>query len=149
MVYQSSHVSRVGTTGVASRIALTALGAAGLIIGAFLKWTRDLEGTHVSWNALIHSSFGSTDTLVKSVGGLSILLGLVAALGLAERSGWLVRLAGAVGIVGVVLFVIQVQGSSDHGMQIGMWFALIGSVLCVAAGLGTSSVPRETVVVDE
>jgi hypothetical protein len=146
MVIQTPVTTRVGTAGMASRMVLTALGAAGLIVGAFLKWTRDLEGTHVAWNAFYQDSFGPTDTLVKSVGGVSILLGLLAVLGLAERSGWLIRVAGALGIVGVVLFVIQVQSSSDHGMQIGMWFALVGSVLCVAAGLGTA---RNAVIVDE
>jgi hypothetical protein len=127
--------SRVGPTGVTSRILLTALGAAGLIVGAFLNWTRDLEGTHVSWRAVYQDTFGSTDNIVQSIGGASILVGLIAVLGLADATGWLSRLAGAVGLVGTILFIIQVQRSSDHSLQIGLWFALIGSVLCVAAGL--------------
>ncbi|GAA2011297.1 hypothetical protein GCM10009839_01710 [Catenulispora yoronensis] len=129
-----------------SRLLLTALGAAGLIGGAFMDWTRNVQGTHISWRALYDSAFGSTTDLVQSVGGVSILVGLVAVLGLADASGWLTRLAGAVGVVGLVLFVIEVQRSSDHGLQIGMWLALAGSVLCIAAGLGGS---RDTVVVDE
>jgi hypothetical protein len=127
--------SRVGPTGVTSRILLTVLGAAGLIVGAFMNWTRDLQGTHVSWRAVYQDTFGSTDNIVQSIGGISILVGLVALLGLADGSGWLVRLAGAVGLVGTVLFIIQVQRSSDHSMQIGMWFALVGSILCIASGL--------------
>jgi peptidoglycan/LPS O-acetylase OafA/YrhL len=127
--------SRVGPTGVTSRILLTALGAAGLIVGAFLNWTRDLEGTHVSWRAVYQDTFGSTDNIAQSIGGASILVGLIAVLGLADATGWLSRLAGAVGLVGTILFIIQVQRSSDHSLQIGLWFALIGSVLCVAAGL--------------
>ena len=126
--------SRVGPTGVTSRILLTGLGAAGLIIGAFLNWTRSLEGTHVSWRAVYQDTFGSTDSLVQSIGGVSILLGLIAVLGLADASGWLVRLAGAVGVVGSILFIIQVQRSSDHSLQVGFWFALVGSILCVVAG---------------
>jgi len=127
--------SRVGPTGVTSRILLTALGAAGLIVGAFLNWTRDLAGTHVSWRAVYQDTFGSTDNIAQSIGGASILVGLIAVLGLADATGWLSRLAGAVGLVGTILFIIQVQRSSDHSLQIGLWFALIGSVLCVAAGL--------------
>jgi len=127
--------SRVGPTGVTSRILLTALGAAGLIVGAFLDWTRNAEGTHVSWRAVYQDSFGGTDNIAQSIGGASILLGLLAVLGLADMSGWLVRLAGAVGIIGTVLVIIQIQRSSDHGLQTGLWFALAGSVLCVAAGL--------------
>ena len=140
--------SRVGPTGVTSRILLTVLGAAGLIVGAFLDWTRNLEGTHVSWRAVYQDTFGSTDNIVQSIGGISILIGLVALLGLADGSGWLVRLAGAVGLVGTVLFIIQVQRSSDHSMQTGMWFALVGSILCVAAGLSGYS-GRGTTIVDE
>src|SRR3954469_3422407 len=127
--------SRVGPTGVTSRILLTVLGAAGLIVGAFLNWTRDLQGTEVSWRAVYQDTFGSTDNIVQSIGGISILVGLVALLGLADGSGWLVRLARAVGLVGAVLFIIQVQRSSDHSLQTGMWLALVGSILCVAAGL--------------
>jgi len=139
--------SRVGPTGVTSRILLTALGAAGLIVGAFLNWTRDLQGTHVSWRAVYQDTFGSTDNIVQSIGGASILVGLIAVLGLADASGWLSRLAGAVGLVGAILFIIQVERSSDHSLQVGLWFALIGSVLCVAAGL--TGWRNGSVIVDE
>lgn len=126
--------SRVGPTGVTSRILLTGLGAAGLIVGAFLDWTRNTQGTHVSWRAVYQDTFGSTSNIAQSIGGASILVGLIAVLGLADGSGWLIRLAGAIGIIGSVLFIIQVERSSDHSLQVGMWFALIGSALCVAAG---------------
>jgi len=139
--------SRVGPTGVTSRILLTVLGAAGLIVGAFLNWTRNLQGTHVSWRSVYQDSFGGTDNIVQSIGGISILIGLVALLGLADASGWLVRLAGAVGIVGSVLFIIQVERSADHGLQIGLWFSLIGSILCVASGL--TGYRGGSVIVDE
>ncbi|MFL6114377.1 MAG: sugar:proton symporter [Catenulispora sp.] len=141
--------SRVGPTGVTSRILLTVLGAAGLIVGAFLNWTRNLQGTHVSWRAVYQDTFGSTDNIVQSIGGISILVGLVALLGLADGSGWLVRFAGAVGLVGTVLFLIQVQRSSDHSMQTGMWFALVGSILCIAAGLSGGYYRGGTTIVDE
>jgi hypothetical protein len=138
--------SRVGPAGVTSRVLLTGLGAAGLIAGAFLNWTRSLQGTHVSWRSVYQDTFGSTSDIVQSIGGASILLGLIAVLGLADVSGWLVRLAGAVGLVGSILFVIQVQRSSDHSMQAGLWFALAGSVLCVLGGLTGSDRP---VIVEE
>lgn len=127
--------SQFRSTGVTSRVLLTVLGAAGLIAGAFLDWTRNLQGTHVSWRAVYQDSFGTTNEIVQSIGGASILLGLIAVLGLAEAGGWLIRLAGAVGIVGSVLVIIQIQSSSDHSLQAGLWFALAGSVLCVIAGL--------------
>jgi hypothetical protein len=87
--------TRTGYTGVTGRILITALDASGLIVGAFLNWTRDTQGTHVSWRSLYQDTFGAANNIVQSVGGLSILVGLVAVLGLAESSGWLTRLAGA------------------------------------------------------
>ncbi|MEY9893099.1 hypothetical protein ABIA35_004353 [Catenulispora sp. MAP12-49] len=140
-------MSRTGSTGVTSRILLTALGAAGLIVGAFMNWTRSTQGSHVSWRALFDSGFGGTTDIVQSVGGASILVGLVAVLGLADVTGWLTRLAGAIGLVGSVLFIIQVQRSTDHSLQVGLWLALAGSVLCIAAGLGGGS--RGTVIVED
>jgi len=138
--------SRVGPTGVTSRILLTALGAAGLIVGAFLDWTRDTQGTHVSWRALYQDTFGGTNDIVQSIGGISILVGLLAVLGLADASGWLTRLAGAVGIIGSVLVIIQIQRSSDHGLQVGLWFALVGSVLCVLAGWAGFGGGRDVII---
>jgi hypothetical protein len=85
--------TRTGYTGVTGRILITALDASGLIVGAFLNWTRDTQGTHVSWRSLYQDTFGAANNIVQSVGGLSILVGLVAVLGLAESSGWLTRLA--------------------------------------------------------
>jgi hypothetical protein len=139
--------SQFRSTGVTSRVLLTVLGAAGLIFGAFLDWTRNLQGTHVSWKAVYQDTFGTTNEIVQSVGGASILLGLLAVLGLADAGGWLVRVAGALGIVGSILFIIQVQDSSDHSLQAGLWFALGGSVLCVIAGLSGFGARRE--VIDE
>lgn len=101
----------------------------------------------MSWRSVYQDSFAGTNDIVQSIGGVSILLGLIAVLGLADASGWLVRLAGVVGIVGSVLFIIQVQRSSEHSMQIGLWFALAGSVLCVLGGLAGSE--RRSVIVEE
>lgn len=137
-----AHIRQTRPMGVAYRIVFTGLGAAGLIVGAFLKWTRDLKGTEVSWRAVYEDSFGVAKDTVHSVGGPAIVLGLLAVLGLAERSGWLTRLAGALGVIGVVLVIIQIERSVDHSLQWGLWIALAGSVLCIAAGMASV---RETV----
>jgi hypothetical protein len=137
-----AHIRQTRPMGVAYRIVFTGLGAAGLIVGAFLKWTRDLKGTEVSWRAVYEDSFGVAENTVHSVGGPAIVLGLLAVLGLAERSGWLTRLAGALGVIGMVLVIIEIERSVDHGLQWGVWIALAGSVLCIAAGMASV---RETV----
>ena len=129
------HARQVRPLGVASRLLLTAVGAAGLIASGFLKWTRDMRGIDTSWRAVYQDTFGSAPDSFRSVGGPAILLGLLAVLGLAERTCWLTRLAGALGVIGVVLVVVQIERASDHGMQWGLWSALGGSILCIAAGM--------------
>ena len=135
MHHPTSQVLRTVPAGATPRILLSALGAAGLIAAAFQSWTRDLQGTDVSWRSVYRDSIGSTDDIVQSIGGAAILLGVIAVMGFADDSGWLVRLVGAVGLVGSTVFVVQVYRSSDHGLQAGVWFALAGSLLCVIGGL--------------
>lgn len=129
------HARQVRPIGVASRVLTTALGAAGLIVAAFLKWTRDMKGIDTSWRAGYQDTFGGAQDALHSVGGPAIVLGLLALLGLAERSGWLTRLAGALGVIGTVLVVVQIERAADHSVQWGIWSALAGSVLCIVAGL--------------
>jgi drug/metabolite transporter (DMT)-like permease len=136
-----AHARHAQPIGIASRLLLTTLGAAGLVAGAFLPWTRDIKGVDLEWRAVYHSSSASTTDSVLSIGGGAVLLGLLAVLGLAERSGWLTRVAGALGVIGVVLVIVNVERSTDHGLQWGLWVALAGSILCLAAGM---SAMRET-----
>ncbi len=71
-----------------------------------------------------------------------IVLGIVAILGLAPRTGWFTRLAGAVGLAGFVLFLVQVYRTREPfdaaDLQLGAWLALAGSLLALIGGfLGT------------
>ena len=125
----------------AARFVLSLLGAAGLIVGALLDWLRSPSqvGTKIDVRFLWSTTAGSTDTFVRTVGFVAIVLGLLAVLGLAMRSGWLTRVAGALGIVEFVLFAITV--SRDSGMSfpsdigVGAWLALAGGVVALAGGL--------------
>jgi drug/metabolite transporter (DMT)-like permease len=133
-----THARHAQPAGIASRLLLTLLGAAGLIGGAFLPWTRDMKGVDIGWRAVYQTTFTTTSDSVLTLGGGAVLLGLLAVLGLAERSGWLTRLAGALGVVGVVLVIVNVERSTDHGLQWGIWAALAGSVVCIAAGMAAA-----------
>jgi hypothetical protein len=117
------------------RLLLTLVGGAALIVGAFLNWTRNLAGDNLSNHALVKIEFFAQSDIVKTAGGISVLLGLVALVGLVDRTGWLTRLAGALGIVLFVLFAIEVYRSSQHQVQIGAWLALAGGVALVLGGL--------------
>lgn len=117
------------------RIVLTLLGAAGLIVGAFLEWTRGLAGTDLRIRALVTVRFAPSDRFVTTVGFVAIVLGLLAVLGLAGGTGWLTRLAGALGIVAFILFAIQVY-RSPGAVRIGpgAWVALAGAVVALIGG---------------
>src|SRR5205823_6441843 len=95
--------------GLFTRILLTLAGAAGPIIGGFMNWTHGLAGTDLSDRAFYQTVFVRDGNFVATVGFAMIVVGLVAIVGLAPRSGWLTRLAGTLGIVGFVLFAIQLS----------------------------------------
>lgn len=133
--HPTSPVLHTAPAGATPRILLSALGAAGLVAAAFQNWTRNFQGTDVSWRSLYRDAIGTTDDIVQSIGGAAILLAVIAVMGFADDSGWVVRLVGVTGLVGSAVFVVQVHRSSDHGLQAGVWFALAGSLLCVIGGL--------------
>jgi hypothetical protein len=124
---------------MAARFILTALGAAGLIIGAFLNWVSNIDGVRLDDRALYQSSFVDTSMFVRTIGFGAIVLGLLALLGMAARSGWLTRIAGALGIVGFVLFAIQLyRVNGDQVIQLGGWICLAGAIVALIGGfLGT------------
>jgi hypothetical protein len=123
---------------VAIRMFLTLLGAAGLILGSFLDWAGGTAGTDIE-NKVFWSTNAGTADFIKSAGVVTIVIGLLALLGLAARTGWLTRLAGALGVVAFVTFVITLyrikEPKVDIGdVQIGMWLVLAGAVLALIAG---------------
>jgi len=130
---------------IAARTVLTVLGAAGLIIGAFLDFVGGIAGTKLSWSILYRADITQTNSFFRTVGVLMIALGLVALVGMAMHSGWLTRLAGVLGIIGVVLVGIGVyRVPGGQTMDVGVWICLAGSVLALIGGF--FGVPRSSVV---
>jgi hypothetical protein len=85
--------------------------------------------------------------IVKTAGGLTVLIALVALVGLVDRTGWLTRLAGTAGLVVFVLFGIQCYrfyghdlGTAAQHMQPGAWLLLVGGVVLLVAGIFGSHV---------
>jgi hypothetical protein len=119
---------------------LTLLGATGMIVGAFMVWIREASamGIDISDRAFIQTSFNLHADFVKSVGFVFIVLGLLAIVGLAPRSGWLTSLAGALGIAGFVLLAIQLQrapgASFPSSVGVGAWIALAGGIVALFGG---------------
>lgn len=146
-VYHRAHYSTARPGLEAGRLVLTLIGGAALIVGALLDWTRDTAGTSITDRSLFQTDFASRTDIVKTVGGLAILLGLIAVIGLIDRSGWLTRLAGALGIVLFVLFAVEVYRSSEHTIQAGAWLALGGGIALVLGGMLTPHTPADDVPV--
>lgn len=140
--------------GVGIRVFLTLLGTAGMIVGAFFEWTSEIDGTKLDIRAFWSPTLRSTGTFVQTAGFAMIVLGLVAVIGVAIGSGWLTRLAGAVAIVGLILFGIEVYRSAAHeSVQPGVWIVLAGAVVTLVAGFfGSQEVTAPTatqVIVDD
>jgi hypothetical protein len=127
------------------RLLLTLAGAAAMIVGAFGPWSANLAGTELTNRALVQTTF-TTSTFLLSIGAIAIGLGLLAVVGLAFRSGWLTRLAGALGIVLSVLYAIElfrVPGPFPTGtVGWGVWTFLGGSIVALIGGFLTTRTPQ-------
>jgi O-antigen ligase len=135
MVVPTTTTTAPPATYIGARVVLTLLGAAGLVIAAFLEWTDGIKGLDLSWTALYKTEFVTTDTIYKTVGGLSILLGLLLIVSLAALFGSLTRLVAALGIVMFVLFAIEIyRDSVSHDVQVGAWVSLGGSIVALIGG---------------
>lgn len=135
MTTRTYDTSTGGAMSLGARIILTLLGAAGLIVGAFFEWIDGIRGIDLDIRAYWTTTFRPTNTFVATVGFTAIVLGLIAIVGLATGSGWLTRLAGALGIVGGVLLAIEIYRSPNaHTVGLGAWLALAGAVVTLIAG---------------
>lgn len=129
--------------GLALRVLLTLLGAAGMILGSFLTWlARDdvsAAGTGLDWRVLFFGDLARAG-MFRSAGLIVIVIGLVALLGLALRRGWLTVLAGVLAIVAFAVMVIQ-EYRADGGIgnvRLGLWVVLAGGVAALIGGFFAS-----------
>ena len=119
---------------MAGRVLLTLIGAAGLLVGAFMEWIKGMTGTRLSLQALYTHPFRPETHLPSTVGFAVIVLAFLALVGLAT-SGWLTRLAGALGIVVFILLVIQLY--LPHSQFLpgpGPWLVLAGGMVAAVGG---------------
>lgn len=145
-----SSVPTTRTSGEFGRLVFTLIGSAALIVSAFLNWSRDITGVNLSNHALIKTEFFTQSDIVKTVGGIAVLIGLIGMLGLVDRSSWLTRLAGVLGVALFVMFTVEVFRSSDHTMQPGAWLALAGGIVLLLGGfVGGREVVEEPTVIEE
>ena len=124
--------------GVAIRIVLALAGAAGMIVSLFMNWVRSTLATDISVRALFQTSQVRNPNFVESIGFVMLVLGLLAIVGLAPRTGWLTSLAGALGIVVFVLLLVQMYREPGNltvnDLDSGAWVGLAGSVVALIGG---------------
>ena len=126
--------------GAAQSMLFTLLGAAALIVSAFLEWVRPdgIDGASLSYRVYFDADFGTDASFMRSAGIVAIGIGLLAILGMAARSGWLTRLAGALGIIAFALFTItlyRVNADLPNSLGVGAWVLLGGGLLTLFGGL--------------
>lgn len=128
--------------GVATRVVLTVVGAVGTILGSFLEWfpPRAVSGMELDYR-VYYDPAGLESLAPNSLlaGTVTIVLGGLALVGLAFRSGWVTRIAGAIGVVAVVLVAVtMVRGpgpaSFPGSVGLGLWTVLLGAVVALVAG---------------
>jgi len=143
----------IGTVlGTAGQMTLfTLIGAAGMILSAFMSWIRpeNVLGTEVSYRAFYRASFSTGAPFLRSTGAAVIALGLIAIIGLTFRSGWLIRFAGAAGIVAFALFTIAAHRAGmdvPTSLGVGTWVLLGGGIVALFGGFFAT---RPRVVVTE
>ncbi|HEX2030889.1 MAG TPA: hypothetical protein VHL78_05745 [Actinomycetota bacterium] len=135
----------VGPTagGLALRVLLTLLGAAAMILGAFLTWLArgdtSAAGTEIDWRVLFFGDLARAG-LLRSAGLVVIVIALLAVLGLALRRGWLTVLAGVLGIVAFAVMVIQEYRADGAigNVRVGLWVVLAGAVAALIGGFFAS-----------
>ncbi|WP_034263081.1 hypothetical protein [Actinospica robiniae] len=138
-------------TNGSGRVLASVLAVVALVIGAFQGWTSFRTGDKLTLHVLTGVDFGATGDIVKTVGGLSILIALVAVVALVDPSGWLTRLAGAAAVIVAVMFAIEAFryyghhfDTALHNVRAGFWLELGAGVLLLLAGSFNS---RRAVVV--
>jgi hypothetical protein len=125
-------------------------------IGAFMDWMNGITGDSLSFRALWQTDPGTTSDLIRSIAAGALGVAIVGLLGLATLNGWLLRLAGAVGLIGTFLLLVQI-GRADLSIadvaDAGLWMFLAGSAILLIAGFvpttKTVTSRSETVVVPE
>jgi hypothetical protein len=125
--------------GLAARLILGLIGAAGMIIGPFLAWAPNVAGTEIQFRAFFSTRPTGEAGFAASVGFTVLILGVIALVGLAFKSGWLTSLAAGLGLLACILIVVTVYRSPGEAgigdLQIGFWISAIGSLLALFASM--------------
>ncbi len=119
---------------MAGRVLLTLIGAAGLIVGAYMDWLRGVPATRLSLHVLYRHPFDQELHFPLTVGFVVLALAVLSIVGLAT-TGWLTRLAGALAIVVFILLLIQLYIPKAMSLPgPGPWLVLAGGIVAAVGG---------------
>ena len=139
---REEETTRIRPGGMAARLILTLLGAGGMIYGAFLDWLTEVSpsrGIDADWIIFFSPNPGESANIWTSAGFVTIVLGVLAVVGLAFRTGWLTSLSGALAVAAMVLLAITFYrvAEIDLGIQdfgVGAWLIVTGGLLALVGG---------------
>jgi hypothetical protein len=123
--------------GLAVRIVLTLVGAAGMVIGALMDWAQGNAASDIGVRSLWSTRFAHPgNNWLTTLAAVMIALALIAIVGLAPRTGVLTSLAGALGIAVFVLLLVQLYRANFtvSDLDPGAWIAVAGSVVVLVGG---------------
>lgn len=123
------------------RLALSLIGAAGLIASCFAPWGFGYKALHIGVDILWTKDARVHESFFGSIGLVTLLLGVVAIVGLIPRRGWATTLAGLLGLLVFIAFLITHSIRAHfpgRELDYGAFLVLGGSVLAIpAAFIGT------------
>jgi hypothetical protein len=139
---REEETTRIQPGGMAARVILSLLGAGGMIYGAFLDWLIEespSRGIDADWSIFFSTNPGSAANIWSSAGFVIIVLGVLAVVGLAFRTGWLTSLSGALAVAAMILLAITFYrvADLDLGIQdfgVGAWLIVAGGLLALIGG---------------
>jgi hypothetical protein len=135
--------STAPASAIGARLILTLVGAAAMIVGAFLEWVKQgeftVKGTKIGYTVFWDTDPSFEPSFLASAGFVMIVIGLITLLGIAMSTGWLSRLGAVLGLIAVALFVITLYRVADAELSIGnvgigIWLILAGSILALVGG---------------
>ena len=141
---REEETTRTRPGGMAARVIFTLLGAAGMIYGACLSWLRvpgvdaNAPGTEVQWDVFFTPNADASG-FFGSAGFVIVVLGVLAVIGLAFRTGWLTSLSGAVAVAAMILLAITFYrvAEIDLGVEnfgLGAWLIVAGGLVALIGG---------------
>ncbi len=119
------------------RAAVAIVGIAAVAVGAFLDWVEGIAGDRLAFDAFWRAEPGAPETFLTSAAIGMLGVAVLGVIGLAFLGGWLLRFAGALGLVGGLLLFVQ-MGRADRAIadatDLGLWLCLAGAALLLIAG---------------